>query len=370
MIKIGIDCSRLEGTRTGAERYLANLLKEFRKNSGDFKFYLFFKNRISNDDFLKDQAFEIVVSKNLKFLKSSFFWYSYSLSKTAERFNLDIIFSPNYIVPKLKNVKRVVAIHDISYETHPEWYDLKRVLAYRFFYRSSINNVDQIITISDFSKKEIVKNYKIDPQKIKVTSLAADEIFKQVENNDIKEKFNIQSNFLLYVGSIFNRRHVSEILKAFKNVSTRYPKLKLVLIGKNQTYPYVSIKELIFSLNIKNKVIWKDFISNEDLAKLYNAAEIFLYPSTYEGFGLPVLEAMQCGCPVITSNASSFPEVVGDAGIKLDKVTAQSLENAISKILSDENLRDALVQKGLEQAGKFSWKKCATETLEVFKSLA
>lgn len=371
-INVAIDAARLESKRTGVERYLMNLLQEFRKHSDHFDFTLFFKNSIPVDDFLQDSAFKKIIVKAPGFMKGRFPWNFSTLPRAVSKVNADVFFSPFYNLPFVKNVKSVVTIHDISYETHPEWFDWRRRLGFKIFSKSGVRRADKVLAVSKFSANEVQEHYNTPSEKIVVTYEAADKIFQPVDvlQNDIKEKMEIRGPFLLYLCSMFNRRHPDSVIRAFRLIAKKYPDMKLVMVGKNQTNPYIDLDKLIEDLGLSSKVIWeKGHVAESDLVKLYSAAEISLYPSDYEGFGLPVVEAMQCGCPVITSSGTSLDEVAVGAAHTLDVITDKTLSDAVFQIIENEEYKQSLIIKGFERAKQFSWEKCAKDTLEVFKSV-
>jgi glycosyltransferase involved in cell wall biosynthesis len=370
-MKIGIDCHNLEEKRTGTSRYLMNLLKYWAKENAEF--VLYFKNQVPKD-IPKNQNFQT------KILNShSNAWFEHILLPRAiKKDRIDIFFSPSYILPlKIlprrqagpKRVKTAVAIHDISYEAHPEWFSLTNRILLRWVSKTSARKADIIFVPSEFTKKEILKYYpsscgagKVDVNKIHVIPLAADEKF--VQNSTIKRE-----KLIFYVGAIFNRRFIPQIIKAFKKILARHslgeggtdklPEYKLLIAGSNYTHPFIDIKS-------EDSIIYTDYINEKDLTGLYNSAELFIWLSSYEGFGLPPLEAMACGTPVLSTKKTSLAEVLGDYPVWVDNPEdIDEIGEKILKVLSNERLRNDLIKKGLEQARKFSWQKTAKETLRI-----
>ena len=239
-----------------------------------------------------------------------------------------------------------------------------------------MKDVDKIITISDFTKNELINYTNISPNKIKTIYLGVDNQFKQLsskEIEDIRMEYKLPNSYILYVGSEQSRKNFISIIKALYNLKKKYnlKDLKLIKAGRSQIHDSQRNKifDLIKELNLEKDIIFTNYVSEEYLVKLYNAADIFVYPSLYEGFGLPPLEAMACGCPVITSNTSSLPEVVGDAGIMINPYDIDSLTESIHKILADNDLKKELSKKSLERAKFFNWKKTADQTLEVYEEV-
>jgi len=365
---IGIDCHNLEGKRTGMGRYLSNLLREWGKLDVGQKFVLYFKDYIP-DDVPKNDNFESRILKS----KSTAFFMHCLLPKAAEKDGVDLFFSPSYILPlKIsKKIRTAVTIHDISYEAHPEWFSWQNNILLRFVSKKSAQRADIILTPSEFTKKEILKHYQVNPDKIFVVPLAADSKFVQLEkeNKVIKEKYKIKSKFIFYVGAIFNRRFIPESVEAFKQIAKKFPEHQFLISGTNYTHPFVDIDYIIKKANedIGREAILKvDYVDENDLVYLYNSANLFIWLSSYEGFGLPPLEALACGTPIITTKMGSLSESVGNAAIFIENPeNTKEISKAMEKALSDEQFSNELISKGLAQAQKFSWEKTAKETLKI-----
>jgi len=378
---IGVDCHNLEGTRTGVGRYLFNLLSQWSKlDLAPFgvDFILYFKQSIP-EDIPDNSHFTKELLKAPLDIQSNAFFTHFLLSKAMGHDKLDLLFCPNYIAPIFCPGKIALTLHDIIYEAHPKEYNwpswVDKILL-RWVSHQAAKKAKVIFTPSQFSKKEVIKYYHVDSRKVHTTHLAADEEFKKLSFNKLvetkfqqaKQSYGIKDRFILYVGSIFNRRHLPELIRAFEKVSKELPNHQLLLIGKNFTNPFIDINKLVTKTNEelgRNAVLQFDSQKRPaDLVLLYNMAELFVYLSTYEGFGLPPLESMACGTPVITTNVSSIPEVVGDSAILInDPTNIDEISKALFKGLTDENLRKELIAEGFKRVKKFSWERCAKETL-------
>ena len=268
--------------------------------------------------------------------------------------------------------KSITTIHDVIPLVYPKSY-LKTGLTHKLLYHCAKNR-DHIITISEYSKKDIHRYLNIPLEKISVTYVAAEERFRPIRNKrehaKIKRKFGISKDFLLYVGGFIHydpRKNISLLLNVFKQIIQEAPDaLQLVLAGKKGEYSKI-VERDVRDLGLEGKVIFTDFVEDEELPLLLSAAKAFVFPSLYEGFGLPILEAMSCGLPTIAFNSSSIPEVIGDGGLLVNPNDPKDLLGAIQSLLANEELCKGLVQKGLAQAKKFSWEKTARETLEIYK---
>lgn len=276
----------------------------------------------------------------------------------------DIVFYPTMFVPLFKfgNKKVVTTIHDIAFITQTKTFSIFFQFYYKFLIKRVIKKADRIITVSNFSKKEIERYFPKSIDKINVIYLGCDSIFRPM--NNIEKK-----NQILYVGSLNERKNFIGVLKAFDLLNKN--EYKLVIVGNffgtfnlsNEAQEYIN--------RAKNNpnIEFKQGVSNEELVKIYNQSKIFLFPSFYEGFGLPVLEAISCGTPVICSNVSSLPEVGGDAVIYCNPYDVDDIKNKIELVLNDENLQTEMIQKGLNRSKLFSWEKSAQGHIKIFKEL-
>ena len=376
-MKIGIDAHNLEGQRTGVGRVLFNLFKQWNYfNLPNLEFILYFKKEIPDDLprgkaglRLKKPNFKKRILKAPFNLQSNALFRHYSLHNEATKDKLDILFCPDYVAPILYKGKTALILHDIIYQAHPELYNWPsfwdRILLKKFS-KISAKKAKIIFTPSEFSRQEVIKYYKINPDKVSTILLAADDNFKPINDqkklNEIKKKYQIKDKFILHIGSIFNRRHLPEAIKAFEKLSKKLPNYQFLIVGVNHTNPFINIDKLI-----KNKpIIHINYLQSRDLPLLYNAADLLVYLSDYEGFGLPVLESISCGTPVVAKPIASIPEVAGKAAIYIqDNSDINEIEKAIYKGLTNQELRSNLIEKGLEQAKKFSWEKCAQKYLDV-----
>jgi glycosyltransferase involved in cell wall biosynthesis len=295
---------------------------------------------------------------------------NYYLKKN--KLKVDIIHSPESSTPftKLSN-KKIITVHDIIPFYFPETFTKVTEYRYKLLLQRAINSSDRIITVSENTKNDLINKFKIPEDKIRVIPLAANENFRKLDENEtskIKSKYNINFPFILYVGTLEPRKNIPNLLNAYYKLKKQGINHKLVIAG-GKGWKYKEIFETIEKLNLQNEVIFTGYVPDEDLPGFYNAADLFVYPSLYEGFGLPPLEAMQCGTPVITSNTSSLPEVVGAAGITVNPYDVDELANKMYEVLTNEDLRKEMSKKGLERAKLFSWKKCAEEHLKVYEEV-
>ncbi len=376
-MKIGIDAHNLEGQRTGVGRVLINLLQQWKSFNlpSDLSFILYFKKEIPDDLNLSDSLFEKKILQAPFNFQSNALFMHWFLPRAAQKDKVDILFCPAYIAPLFYSGKIALILHDIIYEARPElynWPSLWDRILLKWVSKISARKAQIVFTPSEFSKKEVLEHYQVNPEKVFVILEAADSIFRQITDQNklatVKRKYKIKDKFIFYVGSIFNRRHLAEIIRAFGLLAPQLTDYQFLVVGVNHTAPFIDIDGLVKEVNQKigrQAVLRQDYLKGRDLVTLYNAADLLVWLSDYEGFGLPVLEAMACATPVVTSSLASLPEVAGEAAIYLqDNSNIEAMVYAIYQGLTNQELRQELVAKGLSRAQSFSWAKCARITLD------
>ena len=275
----------------------------------------------------------------------------------------DLIYSPTHYIPRFSPVKRIVTIFDLSFLHFPEMFDKKDLWQLTNWTKFSAQNADHIITISNFSKQDIVKLYGIKKEKITVAYPGYDSEKFKVQSS----KFKSNENYIIYIGTVQPRKNLVRLIEAVARIEN----LKLLIVGKTggearEGWKYQDILETPKKLGIEKRVKFLGFVPTEELPKLLAGSLGFILPSLWEGFGIPVLEAMATGTPVIVSNVSSLPEVVGSAGLLIDPYSIDQIEQAIRLITSDKKLRQRYAKSGLLQAQKFSWEQMAGQVLKEF----
>ena len=276
------------------------------------------------------------------------------------------IYTQFRLYPSIFAKKKFVVIYDIAFEHYPEYIENKNFQYLKRRVPEAAKKSNKIITISEFTKNDLIKKYSVDPGKIIVAHCAVNiENFKRTQlTTSIKKKYNLPNDYLLYLGTIEPRKNIANLLRAYsklpKNIKDQYP---LVLAGGGG-WNDDEIKSEIENAKKDSQIIQTGYVDEKDIPALYSGAELFLYPSHFEGFGMQILEAMACGTPVLTSNNSSLPEVGGDAAYYVDDKSIDSIRNGIEKLLSDPDLRKDLVKKGKQQIKKFSWKESAQKIID------
>jgi glycosyltransferase involved in cell wall biosynthesis len=378
-MKVGINASFLRKPDSGIGQVTFNFLKklkEFPISNFQFptKFILYLEEEVDLD--LPDN-FEkrILESKFYRRddLARKIIWEKYLLPKQIEKDGCDVLLSP-YQSTTISKTRHLMFVHDTVWKIFPQYLNNWRKKIYYRMVDQAISKVDKIMTISENSKQDIAKYFNINKNKIKVSSIDCDEIFKK-KNQTSRSKF--KDPYIFYVGGFDVRKNVDGLLESYGLLWKKWPLDKkkfpdLILAGEfcSQLVPLVTdVPNKIEQVSIKYKLDKKKiknigFVGQEDLPGLYEKAALLCYPSLYEGFGLPPLEAQNCGCPVIALNNSSLPEVLkGQSAFLVDSAKPETIAQAIQKVLTNEELRASLIQKGHENANRFSWQKFTEDVL-------
>ncbi len=298
-------------------------------------------------------------------------WEQIYLPLIVKKKRIDILHGPRNVLPLLCKIKLVVTIHDLAFLLFPEVMKFNPINYWQTFVKRSVHNADHIISVSESTRKDIARLYDIAEHKITVTHEACNDSYKRIKDESvlkgISQKYDLPERFILYVGTIEPRKNLTVLLEAMDILKKEYNlDIKLVVAGK-RGWLCTGFFGTLRRLGLENNVIFAGYVPGEDLPGIYNLAKIFVYPSKYEGFGLPLLEAISCGVPVIASNISSIPEVVGDACVLVVHDDPKDFSRNIYELLTDKELRLKMISKGFERAKLFSWEKVAKETLKVYE---
>lgn len=372
MMKVAFDIRSLGYTkkRTGVEEYIYNLARTFPKIDKKIQFVYFYNQKIDLPDLKELEEPKNVTLVNLKknnrLLNLFFILFKRPRIEKILLFKPDVILIPSYRpIAHGENLKRITIFHDLSFEHFPSFYSLKIRLWHRLTNpRKQAQTSNHLIAVSQSTKKDLISLYKIPSKKISVVYHGVDlSEINDFELKKIKEK--LPEKFIFTLSTLEPRKNLKTLIKAFKLLKkeVNLPH-KLVIAGKKGW-----LRKKDFALLDHSEIIWLDHISPKEKTALYKLADIFVLPTYYEGFGLPVLEAMSLGTPVITSNLSSLPEVTKDSALLINPHNLEELKNALKSLLESKNLRSVLKQGGLRRSKDFSWEECTKKTLGVLKRI-
>lgn len=357
-MKIGIDVQTTQGQKVGFGFYVENLVKTLQKIDHKNKYFLFKPSP--------------KIQKDLS-TPGRWFWDQIRLPKLARKQGVDILHQPCFSVPFFYKGKVIVTAHDIISRLFPQNIPFFSRIFFSYWMPLSYRKAAKIITISESTKRDLIRVLKIPKDKIEVIYEAAGKEFRPIKHQnkiiEVKSKYGINDDYFLHVGTLEPRKNLSFLIKTYAKALAEDKNLpKLVITGKKGWY-YDQLFSLVDGLRLAGKIVFTGYVKEEDIPYLYNGARAFLFPSVYEGFGLPPLEAMACGTPVISSNTSSMPEVIGEAGILISPKNQKQWIREILRISKDGKLVKRLSEAGLRQAKKFSWEKCARQTLKIYRQV-
>jgi glycosyltransferase involved in cell wall biosynthesis len=345
-IRVGYHWSNTDGRTDGIARYVNNSTQS---------------GINSNVEFVNCASSKLY---SIPFVGRFFFILNLLLGINIRKKEIDVYWGVAHKLPflQVENVSYVVTIHDLVWKVCPQSMPSMRRFTERFFFPIAIRNADLIITVSQSTANDIVKHFSFCADKIKAIPLAS----AIGENNKSKKRKIDNTQYVLFVGTIEPRKNIKNMLGAYaalpKYLKQKY---KFILVG-NIGWGNIELDKLLVKFNLTSFVEWKSFVNDQELSALYQNAYCLLFPSFYEGFGLPIVEAHSFGIPAITSNISSMPEVVGEGGLLVDPCSIESIKNALERLLNDIGLRDSLSQKALINAQRFCWEKTVNTTYDVF----
>jgi len=351
----------------GTEVFAKNIIIELLQITKDIVFFILASETLP--DLLTFPNIKILVIKGLKYKYSKALYQQTFIYFLLKKNKIDLLFSPSPAAPFFYKNK-IVIIHDCAYDRFKEFDNLLSEIYLKLMYYGAKYFSKKIITSSNFSKKELINLYKIEENKIEVIHGAVPflpEVNKEFIENTLN-KFKITRPYFIYVGNWRPRKNLPGLIQAFKLFIEKNRNFKLVIAGKKDKR-FLDLEKIIKEMNLLNNVIITGFITEEEKVALYKGSNALTFPSFYEGFGLPILEAQSLGVPVLTSNTSSLPEIAGDGALFVNPFDIEEISKGMEKIVFDENLRKDLIQKGYENIKRFSWRKSAEELLEIFKEV-
>jgi glycosyltransferase involved in cell wall biosynthesis len=365
-LRIAIDARKLRDYGIGT--YVRNLLRYLSRIDHSTEYVLLCRG--------EDCGIEDELGVNFRSIAEEAPPYSvreqFSVPIALRREGIDLFHAPHYVLPPLTPCKSVVTIHDCIHLRFPQY--LPNRLAYAYA-RSSMwvaaHRSSRVLTVSEASKRDILRYFRLPPSKIDVIYNAIDERFGETPGEEeiagVRERYQLHDPFVLYAGNIRPHKNLERLIEAFHALRRGggFDQVKLLIIG-DEISKYATLRRAVHKYKLHQHVRFFGFVSDRTLAALYRLAAVFVFPSLYEGFGLPPLEAMASGTPVITSNVSSLPEVVGDAALLIDPYEPTALADAMRRVLTEPALRDELRAKGLARVREFSWERSIGRVREIY----
>ena len=372
-MRVAFDATAIPDNRAGAGTYIVSLVNALARVDRDNEYVVFVKPEHAAEFEALGPNFRLILVP-VSSTPRRLLWEQTGLPLAVRRLKADVLHSPHYTMPLLPGggYRQVVSFHDMTYllmpELHPRFHR-------RFFppmMRLSVRRADRLLVISESTRRDLERLLPSAAGKITTTPLAAGPVFRPAPPAEVLDactRYGLTpGRFLLYVGVLEPRKNVPMLLQAFAQIARHFPEVPLVIVGK-KGWMYDAIFAELTARGLADRVVFTGYVPEEDLPRLYGGARAFVYPSLYEGFGLPVLEAMQCGTPVVTTDISSMPEVVGDAALMVHPDDMNGLAGALTRVLSDDALAADLRQRGLARAAEFSWERCARETRAVYEEI-
>jgi glycosyltransferase involved in cell wall biosynthesis len=367
-MRFAVDAHAIGRHLTGNEVYVRSLVNAFASEARDSEVIAYVSNEAARA-YIPSRIKTRLISAN------PFVRLGLDLARKVRQDRPDML-HVQYTSPIGCPVPVVVSVHDVSFLEHPEYFTRSRARQLQWTVRRTVHTAAKILTGTEFSRASILKVYgDLDENKVVVVPNAAASEFRPISRDAaaaaVRERFSIGGPFILSVGDIQPRKNHIGLIRAFAKLVRAYPQLKqnLVLAGK-ETWFADRVRDAALDSGVGDRILFTGFVSDSDLLQLYNACDLFVFPSFYEGFGLPALEAMACGRAVVCSNTTSLPEVVDGAAILFDPYVVDEMVRALADLLLDSELRARMERLGVQRAAHFSWQKTAQRTLEVFHEVA
>ena len=354
---------------TGIGRYLLNLIENLSKIDDRNKYILFSDAPFAHKPETGVNFEYIVIPKGI----SQLYWEQVKLPLELRRRKIDILHCPkNYGVPFFAKARVILTVHDVIPMIFREyWYLKKGRRVYELLLKLAFKKADKIIVDSKNTKKDIVEYLRISDDKINIVPLAVSKyVVRENKTGNYKswfKQYDIKDNYILHIGGFGFNKNTVRVIQAYKELKKQGLDYQLVIVGNKDWFGPDILKEI--NRFEKDDIVLTGYITDDELACLYSRTSLFVYPSLYEGFGLPVLEAFVCGAPVVTSNTSSLPEIADNSAVLVDPKDVAEIVRGIKQVLTDPTLRASLIRRGLKRVKDFSWDNTAKKTLEVYNSL-
>jgi glycosyltransferase involved in cell wall biosynthesis len=373
-VRIGIDARELCGHSTGVGRYLSGLLQQWATDdqARRHEFVLYAHQPITASLDARRFATRVVAGRG------GTRWEQQQLLPAVARDHLDVFFAPGYTAPLFSRIPFVVAIHDVSFAAHPEWFSAREGLRRRLVTRRVAAAARAVTTLSEFSKRELIELLGVVPEKIHIIRPGVTSPVPEPRtagpqpspSNEASELQRARRPRVLYVGSIFNRRHVPDLIRAFAEVARTHVDATLDLVGDDRSHPREDIDAAIARERLPGRITWHRYLSDAELSDLFAAARAFAFLSEYEGLGLTPLEALSCGVPAVLLDTAVARESCGDAALYVTKGDVHAVAAALAQLLFSDSVRDSLLAAAPAVLARYRWELAARQTLAVLEGAA
>ncbi len=367
-MRIGIDARLVYYSKAGIGQYIIHLTRGLARLDTPDDQFLLLQSRKDKTKIIQNNHF----GRTSLWTPSHHRLEQHALRAETAPLGLDLLHSPDFIPPFKRNYKSVITVHDLAFLLYPQFMTRESARYYGQI-DQAVRNTDHIIAVSEATKRDLIKLLGVPRDKITVIYEGRNPTYHQIDRQEahtfVKKTFGLDPNFIFFISTLEPRKNIPTLLRSYRYLKDHYRHTcKLVLAG-SKGWLFEEVDDTIKKLQLENDVVLLGRVHDAEVNYLYNAAGMLVYPSFYEGFGLPPLEAMNCGTPVIASKINVMPEIVGDAALLIDPHDVESLSVAMHRLLTDDTLRRELVAKGLVRAAKFSWEQAARETLAVYRQV-
>ena len=374
-MRIGLNFHTVDGNISGVECYSLGLVKALSMFGAEHSYSIY----TNQPDLVRTHVparenLRIVEVRHLRSRAARIFWEHTQLANLANTDGLDVLHCPSYICPLRKSsMPYVVTIHDTIAIDHPGWCKPTNALYFNLFMKRTAQRASRVISVSKSTAGDLERNFGLSDSKVCVVYPGIDEIFRVEKDgsgcSQIRRRYNLPERYVLFVGNIEPKKNIATLLSVQRRLREKGLPHKLVIVGKRSWCARADLDQIQREVAESN-VIVTGYVDREDLPFVYAMADVFLFPSLYEGFGLPPLEAMACGTPVVSSNRGALAETVGDAAYIVEPDDTEQIVEAVVSMISDSGLREEHIAKGLRQSELFNWERAARETLSVYEEVA
>lgn len=375
-MRIGIDATPITN-RSGTGYYTQKLVEFLGRADGENEYVIFcptgYRTHLEHAGMFDYPNFQIIEVWNGNQV-SQLVWKQIQLPRQVRTLGIEMFHFPAFVASLRIDIPWVVTVHDLCYFLFPETFSRIKLPYYRYFIPRSVRRSDAVISDSDSTRRDILEHFRTEKAVVETIHLGVDpvlfyQISDEARREQVRSKYSLPKNFVLYVGTLEPRKNIPRLIRAFnKGIVCRGRPYDLVIAGR-KGWLFDDIFREVNALNLASRVHFPGHIRSDELAILYSMARAFAYPSLYEGFGLPCLESMSCGTPVIASDRSSLPEVVGECALLVDPLSTDSIADALTKICSDDACHERLSEGGVQRASRFSWLSTAIKTVEVYRGV-